>query len=67
MEDAKKAAEAIIEAGHDATIDRDVHYQTLQAFGREYLEKGEELPDFIGVHEYKEAKITKPKMKKSKS
>ncbi|QYC52246.1 hypothetical protein FEKDPFPA_00082 [Pseudomonas phage PA4] len=67
MEDAKKAAEAIIEAGYDATINRDVHYQTLQSFGREYLEKGEELPDFIGVHEYKEAKITKPKVKKSKS
>ncbi|MFL9694719.1 hypothetical protein, partial [Aeromonas veronii] len=35
MEDAKKAAEAIIEAGYDATITRDVHYQTIQAFGRE--------------------------------
>lgn len=40
-----------------------VNWQTLQAFGREQLEKGTALPDSITVFEYTTAELIKPKSK----
>jgi TolA-binding protein len=67
IDDARKAHQALIDAGYHATLNRNVHYQTLQAFVRERLEDGEAIPtDIFGVFEYKEAKITPPKSGKTK-
>lgn len=64
MEDAKKAAAAIREAGFAATVDRSVHPATLKSFVTERLKEGEKLPASITVFEFKEAEIKTPKTRK---
>lgn len=53
------------EKGLDILDKSNVHYQTLQAFAREQLGKGVELPlDVFGVHRIKESKIVLPRQPK---
>lgn len=45
---------------HLASLEENVHPQTLRAFIRERMEAGEVVPfDLFGVHPYSEAKITR--------
>ena len=49
-------------SGYNVEHDETVHAQTLAAFVRERLERGEDVPtDLLGVFEYKETKIVRPK------
>ena len=57
IEDARKAQEALQEAGYMALLDRSVHPMTLTSFVKERLEAGDKLPDSITVFQFKEAKI----------
>lgn len=50
----------------DCEIKASIHNGTLRKFVKGKLEEGEKLPEYFGIHEYKEAKITKPKKSKKK-
>lgn len=64
-DDAKRARDALVAAGFSAELDRNVHPATLKAFVKERLEAGDSIPvDVFGVFQFKEAKITAPKVAK---
>lgn len=68
IEQARAALKALEEAGFTGTMDRNVHPMTLKSFVKERLEEGDSIPlDLFGVFEFKEAKITRPKEKKSRA
>lgn len=63
-EDAKalEAAELLAEAGFHPEQKQTVHPQTLKAFAREQIEKGNEFPmDYFGAHIVDKAKVELPK------
>lgn len=67
LDDAKKAQKALNDAGYLASLDRSIHAQTQAAFIREYVARDPEsdgfvpLPNFVDLHEFREAKVTMPK------
>lgn len=67
MEDARKAKEAINEAGFGCSLDRSIHAQTQAAFIREYVARDVEqegyvpLPQCVDIFEFREAKVAQPK------
>ncbi|ABL96815.1 hypothetical protein BcepF1.084 [Burkholderia phage BcepF1] len=67
-ESLKEVMDGLKEMGYTPSVSEDVHHATMKAFVKEQLEKGNsELPTKeFGVFEFKKAKITKPKAKKSK-
>lgn len=72
IEQAREALHALEDAGFTATLDRNVHPMTLKAFVKERLEEGQledgsTLPlDVFGVFEFREAKITRPRQKRTR-
>lgn len=67
IDDANKAYKALIEAGVNASMDRNIHPMTLNAFVKERLENGEAIPlDIFSVFEFKEAKIAAPPKPRAK-
>lgn len=64
IEQAREVVAALQEDGIDAALKESVHPQTLNAFVSERLEEGQALPECFSVFEYREAKITLPKVKK---
>lgn len=64
VERAMQVVAALREDGIDATVSQNVHNATLKSFVKEQLEAGQPLCEQISVFEYKEAKITLPKVKK---
>ncbi len=68
IEQARAALKALEEAGFTGVMDRNVHPMTLKSFVKERLEAGDSIPlDIFGVFEFKEAKITRPKEKRSRA
>jgi len=67
MEDALKAKEALVVAGFSAVVNQSIHPATLLSFVKERLEKGDTLPPSFSIFEFKEAKVTTPKAKKSRN
>jgi len=66
-ENAKKAEKLLREQGFTPDIGENIHPQTLKSYVKERMEAGDNIPlDTFSVFEYKEAKITLPKKKKSK-
>ncbi|QOV06264.1 hypothetical protein CPT_Maja_044 [Burkholderia phage Maja] len=67
-ESVTEVVDSLTKMGYDPSVSEDVHHATMKAFVKEQLEKGNtELPKKeFGVFEFKKAKITKPKQKKSK-
>lgn len=62
-----KALELLVNAGFLPDVSENIHHSTLKSFVKECLEKGENIPlDTFGVFEFKSAKITLPKSRKSK-
>lgn len=66
IEDARKARDALADAGYSASLDRSIHPATLKSFVKERLGEGETLPDAFSIFEYNEAVIKSPKGKKKK-
>lgn len=66
IEDARKARDALADAGYSASLDRSIHPATLKSFVKERLGEGETLPDAFSIFEYNEAAIKSPKGKKKK-
>lgn len=67
IDGARKAVEALEQAGFSAAMDRSVHAMTLKSFVKEQLEEGNAIPlDLFGVFEFKEAKITRPRARRSR-
>lgn len=64
-DDAAEALAALEDIGVTAGLEESIHAQTLKSWVNERLEAGEEIPETIGVHQFKEAKISVPKAKKS--
>lgn len=70
MDDAKKAMDALKEAGFVGSMERSIHPSTLKSFVKEQLEKGsteagDSIPiETFGIFEFKLAKIKLPKAKK---
>lgn len=59
---ANKLKQKLHEAGYTVDHKESVHAQTLGAFVREQIERGEEVPaDLLGVFEYNLTKISNPK------
>jgi hypothetical protein len=68
MEEAKRAVDALIAAGFEASLDRNIHPSTLRSYVVEQLEAGANLPlDVFGVFQFDRAKITRPKTKRSRT
>lgn len=62
LEEAKKLVEELREKQLPANLERTVHHQTLDAFIREQLELGKEIPlDIFSVYRQKSATVTIPK------
>lgn len=58
---AKSLAADLREKGFEVNEDEKVHHSTLQAFAREKLEKGEELPlETLGLYAGRQAKVSIP-------
>lgn len=67
IDSARKALETLEQAGFSAAMDRSVHAMTLKSFVKEQLEEGNAIPlDLFGVFEFKEAKITRPRARRSR-
>lgn len=68
IDKAKALLEALTEQGYEASLSRDVHYQTMCAFLREQIEAGNPIPlDEWGAVAINKATVSKPKAKKGKS
>lgn len=60
--EAQLVAESLRADGHDVTVKEDVHAMSLQAFAREKLRNGEDLPlETLGLFAGTTAKIKEPK------
>ena len=64
--EAAEAVAALDEIGITAGLEDSVHPATLTSFVKERLEAGEAVPESFTYFEYKEAKISVPKAKKSR-
>lgn len=64
-ESAKAAVEALAEIDIIAGVEDAIHPATLKSWAKERVEAGDSLPACFAIHEFKEAKITVPKAKKS--
>lgn len=67
-EEAQKMISIIREAGYDPVDKSSVHWQTLNAFVKEQLEAGKNIPeDIFSVYKGRKASIKKPKEKGKQS
>jgi hypothetical protein len=67
MDEAKRAVDALVAAGFEASLERNVHPSTLRSFIVEQLEAGTDIPlKTFGVFQFDEAKIIRPKAKRSR-
>jgi hypothetical protein len=67
MDEAKRAVDALTAAGFEASLERNVHPSTLRSFIIEQLEAGTDIPlKTFGVFQFDEAKINRPKPKRSR-
>ncbi|UZS00351.1 hypothetical protein [Serratia phage SMP] len=64
-ESAAAAIKALDGVGIVAGVEDNIHPATLKSWAKERVEAGDTLPECFSIHEFKEAKITVPKAKKS--